>query len=333
MNVMFESPWAFLLLLAVPPLVYLEIRRGYGAFTYSSNRLFGSAKSPLRARLLWLPSALRILALIALVIAVARPQAGLNPVRNVTEGVAIAMVVDRSGSMNRSIEFRGESQTKLEVVKSVFGEFLLGNDAELGGRPNDLVGIVAFAGHADTISPLTHSHDALVDLLDTLDIVRGYGGGGTAIGDAIALAAARLRTAEQELSEEDRASGNFTIESKIMILLTDGEHNAGERTPSQGVSLAEKWGIRIHTIGFGGGQDGAALLEGIANTTGGLHQRAEDVDGLRAVYEEIDRLEKTEIEAVEYLSFREYFLPFAIAAAMLLALELLLRYTWLRRVP
>jgi Ca-activated chloride channel family protein len=330
---MFESPWAFLLFLAIPPAVYLQIRRERGAFRYSSNRLFGSSPRSLRSRLLWLPYALRVLALVAIVIAVARPQAGLNPVRNVTEGVAIVMVVDRSGSMNRSMEFRGESQTKLDVVKSVFSEFLVGNDAELGGRPNDLVGIVAFAGEANTVSPLTHSHDALVELLDTLDIVRGYGGGGTAIGDAVALGAARLRTAERELAESDRSNSGFNIQSKIMILLTDGEHNAGERTPAQGVSLAEEWGIRIHTIGFGGGSDGAALLEGIANTTGGVFQRAENEQSLRAVYEEIDRLEKTEIEAIEYLSFREYFLPFAIAAAVLLALELLLAHTILRRVP
>jgi Ca-activated chloride channel family protein len=332
MNVMFETPWAFLLLLLVPPVLWLQHRRERGAVTYSATGLFGRTPTSFRARFLWLPYVLRGLALVALVIAVARPQAGLDPVRNVTEGVAIAMVVDRSGSMNRTMEFRGEQETKLDVVKSVFGEFLLGNDAELGGRANDLVGIVAFAGQADTVSPLTHSHDALVDLLQTLEIVRGYGGGGTAIGDAIALGAARLRTAEQEIAG-DEGGESFTIRSKIMILLTDGEHNAGERTPAEGVSLAEEWGIRIHTIGFGGGRDGASLLEGIASTTGGVYQQADDEQGLRAVYEEIDRLEKTEIEAIEYLSFKEYFLPFAVAAAVLLALEILLSYTLLRRVP
>lgn len=333
MNLMFETPWAFLLLLLIPPALWWQVRRDRRAVTYSATSLLAGSPTSLRARLLWLPYVLRGLALVALVIAVARPQAGVNPVRNVTEGVAIAMVVDRSGSMNRTMEFRGEQRTKLEVVKSVFGEFLVGNDAELGGRPNDLVGIVAFAGEADTISPLTHSHDALVKLLDTVEIVRGYGGGGTAIGDAVALGAARLRTAEEELADNDSADAGFTIRSKVMILLTDGEHNAGERTPSQGVGLAERWGIRIHTIGFGGGQDGAALLEGIAASTGGVYQRAESETGLRAVYEEIDRLEKTEIEAIEYLSFREYFLPFAVAAAVLLALEILLAYTLLRRVP
>jgi Ca-activated chloride channel family protein len=332
MNVMFESPWAFLLLLAVPPAVYLQVRRDRGAVPYSATRLFSGSPQSLRARLTWVPYALRALALVAIVIAIARPQAGLNPVRNVTEGVAIAMVVDRSGSMNRQMQFRGETTSKLEVVKSVFTEFLIGNEGELGGRPSDLVGIIAFAGEAETVSPLTHSHEALVELLDTLEIVRGYGGGGTAIGDAVALAAARLRTAEQELTEEEEAP-SFDIRSKVMILLTDGEHNAGERTPAEGVALAEDWGIRIHTIGFGRSQDGAALLEGIAGTTGGTFQEAQDEQSLRAVYEEIDRLEKTEIEAIEYLSFREYFLPFAIAAAVLLALEILLRYTVLRRVP
>jgi Ca-activated chloride channel family protein len=329
---MFEAPWAFLLLILVPPALWFRARRDRGGVTYSATSLLKGSPTSLRARLLWVPLVLRAAALVLIVIAIARPQAGLNPVRNVTEGVAIAMVVDRSGSMNRTMEFRGDQETKLEVVKAVFSEFLLGNDAELGGRPNDLVGIVAFAGQADTISPLTHSHDALVELLDTLEIVRGYGGGGTAIGDAIALGAARLRTAEQELTDDGDGS-SFTIRSKIMILLTDGEHNAGERTPGQGVSLADEWGIRIHTIGFGGGRDGAALLEDIAASTGGVFQRAEDEQGLRSVYEEIDRLEKTEIEAIEYLSFREYFLPFAIAAAILLALELLLSYTVLRRLP
>jgi Ca-activated chloride channel family protein len=118
-----------------------------------------------------------------------------------------------------------------------------------------------------------------------------------------------------------------------MILLTDGEHNAGERTPGQAAALAQKWGIKIYTIGFGGSSEGAALLENIAAETGGIYRRATDENSLRAVYREIDRLETTEIESTRFLTLREYFPPFAIAALVLLLLDLLLAHTLFRRLP
>lgn len=333
MNVTFQAPWAFALLLLVPLVIWLQFRKRRGGFKYSSTAAIGGIPGSHRSKLMWLPPLLRIAALVCLVVAIARPQLGLDPVRNITEGVAIAMALDRSGSMSNRIEFRGERQTKLDVVKTVFTEFVVGNDRELGGRPNDLIGVVAFAGYADTVSPLTHSHDALVRLLDELDFVGGRGRNGTAIGDAIALAAARLENAESNFNEDGEQGSDFQINSKIMILLTDGEHNAGERTPGEAAALAQRWGIKIYTIGFGGSAEGAALLENIAAETGGIYRRASDDDSLRAVYREIDRLETTEIESTQYMTLREYFPPFAIAALALVILDLLLSHTLFRRLP
>lgn len=333
MNVTFQAPWAFALLLIVPLLLWLWHRRGGSGLRYSSADVVRNVPSSRRSRLTWIPTALRLAALVCVVVALARPQLGLDPVRNLTEGVAIEMVLDRSGSMSNRIEFRGERKTKLNVAKTVFSEFVVGNDRELGGRPNDLIGVVAFAGHADTVSPLTHSHSALVDLLGELDFVGGRGRNGTAIGDAMALAAARLENAESSFSGEEERDSDFEIRSKIMILLTDGEHNAGERSPGEAVALARRWDIKVYTIGFGGAAEGAALLESVAGETGGIYRRAENENSLRAVYEEIDRLETTEIESSRYLTVREYFSPFVVAALCLVALELLLSHTVFRRVP
>jgi Ca-activated chloride channel family protein len=250
------------------------------------------------------------------------------------------MVLDRSGSMRASMQFQGEMISRFDVVKSVFTKFVEGDGRELGGRPNDLIGVITFAGYADTISPLTHSHDALKSLLEELDIVSGFSKDGTAIGDAIALGAARLKTAEEEMEFAGKMGDVFQIKSKILILLTDGEQNAGTRSPEQAAALAEEWGIKIYAIGIvpdiGGGSyalGSSDLLARIAESAGGIFRVANDELSLRAVYEEIDRLEKTEIESIQYLTFKEYFLPFVLAALVLLILELVISRTVLRRLP
>jgi Ca-activated chloride channel family protein len=291
-------------------------------------------------RLARAPLVLRCLAMALLVVALARPMSGRDPVRNVTDGIAIQMVLDRSGSMKTNMLYRGKHVSRFEAVKSVFADFVLGDGKELSGRPDDLIGVVAFAGYPDTISPLTQSREALQGLLKELEIVRPPGRDGTAIGDAIALGAARLKTAEEELETGGRKDA-FRIKSKVLILLTDGEQNAGDRSPAQAAALARKWGIKIYAIGVSSGPAGtpgfssraAQLLRQIAESTGGVFRIASDERSLRAVYEEIDRLEKTEVEAIQYLSVREYFLPFLSAALALLVLELLLGRTLLRRLP
>jgi Ca-activated chloride channel family protein len=337
----FQNPLALLLLALIPVLVYLELRRGRGAtaVSFSSTGLLRSLPRGWRVRLNRAPLVLRSLALTLLVVALARPMSGRDPIRNVTDGIAIQMVLDRSGSMTAGMQYRGEAVTRFEAVKSVFADFVLGNGKELAGRPDDLVGVIAFAGYPDTISPLTHSRDALEGLLKELDTIRQPGEDGTAIGDALALGAARLKTAEEELQLAEEREERFEIKSKVLILLTDGEQNAGKRSPAQGAALAREWGIKIYSIGVaasaGGGfsTSAAEMLEQIAESTGGLFRLASDERSLRAVYEEIDRLEKTEVEAIQYLSVREYFPAFALAALALLVLEILLAATLLRRLP
>jgi Ca-activated chloride channel family protein len=342
MDFQFATPYAFFLLLLLPPLVYLELRRQRRrALLYSSTERLSHLPKTTRQKFAYLPLAIRALALVLLVVALARPQSGQDPVRDINEGVAIEMVIDRSSSMSASMQYREESTTRLGVVKQVFEEFVMGNNSELGGRPSDLIGAVSFAKYPTTISPLTHSHEALVELTQQTEIVENSELDGTAIGDAIALAASRLKTAEREMDfAQNQQQQDFTIKSKIMILLTDGEHNAGKRNPAEGASLAQRWGIKIYAISIGPEDDSAmesdeeqSALQNAAAMTGGLYRRAGSTESLRSVYEEIDRLEKTEVKTTEYLTYREYYLPFALAAFVLILLELLLRGTLLRRIP
>jgi Ca-activated chloride channel family protein len=343
-----HDPIVLFLLPAAAVLLYLSIRhRGEnrtGAVRFSSVAPVFSIKPSLRQRLFRLPLYLRITAAVLLIIALARPQSGRDPIKKVSEGVAIEMVVDRSGSMRTKMDFRGEQKSRFEVVKEVFEEFITGDDKGLGGRENDMIGVVAFARYSDTVSPLTLSHDTVLDLLEDLDIVSQVSADGTAIGEAVSLAAARLKTAEEEIERsEDREK--YRVKSKAIILLTDGENNAGERTPEQAMELAREWGIKIYTIGIGNKpSDGTygsyanrtsrfVILEEMANRTGGIFRPAHDEMSLRAVYEEIDDLEKSEFKSLQYLSYRELFLPFAFGALVLLVLEMALSGTLLRRLP
>jgi len=320
----FETPWAFLLLLIVPVVLWLHRRhRGRSALRFSSTDHAAGTPCSLRQRLLFLPAALRVLVLVLLVTAIARPQEGTEQVRDVTEGVAIEMVVDRSGSMGAELEYGREHPRRLDVVKRIFKEFIYGNDDDLPGRPSDLVGMVTFARYADTVCPLTLAHGALDRFLETVDLVQRRSEDGTAIGDALALAAARLQTAEETLARQTGASdGEYEIKSKVIILLTDGENNCGKRTPEEAAALAKEWEITIYTIGVGGGEGATTIrtpfgeykvplgrqvdersLKAIAEKTGGRCWVAEDAESLRKIYAEIDALEKTRIETALSCTF------------------------------
>lgn len=340
MSFQFQSPWMFAFLLLIPALLYHELRRPPGAsLRFSSTAGAGALPASWRLRLARLPLALRAAALLLLVAALARPVSGRDPVRNVTEGVAIQMVVDRSGSMGIGMDYKDEALPRFEVVKRVFADFVLGDGKDLRGRPDDLIGIIAFAGFADTISPLTNSRDALSGLLKELSIIRDASKDGTAIGDGIALGAARLKSAQEEAEAATADGDAFRIKSKILILLTDGEQNAGKRSPAQAAALAAEWGIRIYAIGVSAGSGGSLpagageVLRQAAESTGGIYREAGDERSLRAVYEEIDRLEKSEVRTLQYLSVRELFTPLALAALALLSLQILLSATVLRRLP
>jgi len=348
-------PLALLLLLL--PLLLLVVwrwRRRRPALLFSSERIARAAPRTLRTRLLGVPPFLRIACLALLVVAIARPQAGFGRVRTTADAVAIELVVDRSSSMTEAMSFAGERLTRFEVVQRVVRDFVLGDDAALEGRPADPIGMVAFAGYAETVCPLTRAHDALVGLMETTETARFRQEDGTAIGDAVALAAARLRKAEEDLArqtDEGAAPNDLTIKSRVIILLTDGRNNAGAIDPVQAAQVAADWGITIYAIGIGDGGGrvirtpfGDRRLPGLsgvdeqtlrrmAELTGGQYWTAGDAETLREVYARIDELEKTEITSIEYTNYQERYPPLALAALVALTLEALLASTWLRRSP
>jgi len=341
----------FLVLLLLPLVVYLHQRRGSrGALRFSETVYAKRAGTSLRRNLMALPLVIRVLALIALVIALVRPQMGTEQVRDVSRGVAIEMVLDRSSSMGAELRYEGRRMNILEMAKKVFQQFVEGNGEELGGRPADLIGMVTFARYADTVCPLTLAHDALLQFLPTVKLVERQNEDGTAIGDAVALAAARLQKAEETLARQSGVESDYEIKSKIIILLTDGVNNAGERTVQEAAELAKKWGIKIYAIGIGGeatsrhqtlfgtfnlpGQGiNEEALKMLAETTGGIHRVIEAPSDLREVYQEINKLETTDIETTRFLDYREVFPPFALIGLGLLILEVGLGSTVFRRIP
>lgn len=349
----FASPLAFLLLLFLPVIAWRLFGNSKSpAFRFSSVALPKASGRSLRQRFIFLPPAIRILALILLIIALARPQEGVEKFLDVTKGIAIEMVLDRSGSMQAEMETGSGRAMRLDAAKKIFAEFVNGNGADLSGRQNDLVGMITFARFAETVCPLTLAHGVLDHFLDGVQLVDRRDEDGTAIGDAIALAAARLKTAGENLAQQKEQGGRqYEITSKVIILLTDGENNMGEQTPEQAATLAKEWGIKIYAIGVGGEETLAVptifgtravkarsgvdrqALEKIAEITGGRFWLAEDGEALRTVYETINSLEKSEFESVRYVNYRERFMPFALAAAVLLLLEILLRQTVFRRIP
>jgi Ca-activated chloride channel homolog len=349
----FESPLAFLLLLVIPFLVWLRVAgHGNAAIRFSSVVMASRAGKSFRQRILWLPDFLRFAAIVLFVVALARPQSGFEQIRETSKGIAIEMVLDRSGSMGAELEYRGEVMTRFDAVKKVFEEFAVGGSQGLEGRPNDLIGMTVFARYPDTICPLTLAHGALPQFLKSVNLVQNREEDGTAIGDALALAAARLSTAEDSLKGRKDASLNYKVKSKVIILLSDGENNCGKRTPIEAAELAARWGIKIYTIAIVGGDAMTSIqtpfgvykvpsmqrvdtsaLKAIAGKTGGFYREAEDVKSLREIYKEIDKMEKSEIESVRFTDYKERFLWFAFAGLMLIILETFFKSTYFRKTP
>ena len=346
----FDTPLAFLLLL-LPLLVGVTTvlrRKREASLVFSSLLLANDIPVTLRTRLRVLLPILRTIAWIALIVAMARPQLGSGEVRVKANGVAMAMVVDRSFSMSEVIDDGAERRSRIDIVKRVIREFVLGNESdggELPGRPEDLIGLIAFSGFAETVCPLVPIHDQLVTLCDEIALSDGRSmESGTAIGAGLALAAARLQRAEADLEETNRGvdDPDFQIKSKIIILLTDGNENILDPPMANAAALCRELDIRIYAIGIGGGRPGIfgsrfpfneRPLRQIAEMTGGMYRGVTDGDSLRAVYEEIDALEKTEIETVEYVAYSEAFWIPALFGGIALLLEVLLGHTVLRSVP
>jgi Ca-activated chloride channel family protein len=299
-----------------------------------------------------------------LVVALARPRKGTVLSEISTEGVAIEAVVDRSGSMQTEMDYYGQKLNRLEVVKKVLSDFIEGDKEDLRGRSSDLIGLITFARYADTKCPLVHSHNVLTEFLKKTEIVAIRSEDGTAIGDALALAGARLKKAEEEIQQRkmqlalsgekisDAEGSGFKIKSKVIILLTDGINNAGQYNPLEAAELAKKWGIKIYTIGIGSGQAyttiqtplgtykmptgqnlDEGLLKAIAESTGGFYGRADDAKKLSKIVEKIDELEKTEVKSIQYTQFAERFGPWTLAALLVLGLEMFAGCTVFRKIP
>jgi Ca-activated chloride channel family protein len=299
-----------------------------------------------KARWLWLPITLRHVSAILILVALARPQASSSYEAQVSEGIAIQMLVDVSSSMDISTaKVDGQRSSRMEVAKTMVKQFIAGDGETLNGRPNDLIGLITFARYADTRSPLTFGHKALLQIVDDLKIQERPNEDGTAYGDALAIAAARLNNMD-ELRSSLNAKEIESIQSRIIILLTDGENNSGAHLPIEAAGLAKAWGCRIYSISLGtpANQTGSTLsvealtpaeqmLEHISNETGGIFRQAFDAESLRSVYQEIDQMERSKISTQQFDRLAEWFwLPLAICLATLLT-ALTLEATCLRVVP
>jgi len=259
------------------------------------------------------------------------------------EGVAIQLLVDISSSMDQSLATGGEVRmSRLEAVKRVVEQFIR-------HRADDLIGLITFARYADTLSPLTYGHDALVEIVRGLGIQERPTEDGTGYGDALALACARL----DQMGVWQPAAGNRTadlsaaVRSKVVVLLTDGENNCGLHLPEEAAGLAKKWDIRVYAISMKddeGGSTGAErkdddgltdaekLLRRLADETGGAYWKIGNATQLQDVYERIDHLERSEIKTtiLYHAEISPLFQYLACAAFVLLLAERVLRATWLR---
>jgi Ca-activated chloride channel family protein len=329
MNVTFANPEFFTLLLVIPVIIYWHWKREQHHYTelqMPTLQVFYSLRRTWRQRFRHVLLALRILTLTFLTIALARPQTTSKGEQVTTEGIDIVLAYDISGSMLAE-DFR---PNRIEAAKNVALDFI-------DGRPNDRIGLVVFAGESFTQCPLTTDHAVLKNLLK--EIKSGMIEDGTAIGMGLATAVSRLK--------ESKAK------SKVIILLTDGVNNRGFIDPMTAAGIAQSFGVRVYCIGVGTQgmapypfntpfgiqyqnvpvEIDEALLKKIAEQTGAQYFRATDNRKLKAIYEEIDKLEKTKIEVLQFHKHKEEFYAAAMIAGVVALIELLLSFTVLRKIP
>lgn len=328
-NYVFANPGYLILLgLIIPIIVWYVFKQKKSVPTIQISTLqgFGEKKISFRNILKHVLFAFRILSFSFLVLALARPQS-TNSWQNVsTEGIDIIISLDISGSMLAQ-DFKPD---RLEASKSIASEFI-------NSRPNDRMGLVVFSGKSFTQCPLTTDHAVLINLFKGIKF--GLIDDGTAMGEGIATAVNRIK--------------NSTAKSKTIILLTDGVNNAGSIAPITAAEIAKTYGIRIYTVGVGTlGQApypvqtpfgtqiqmmnveiDEPVLKQIAKMTDGKYFRATNNEKLREIYKEIDKLEKTKIAVKEYRKHKEEFFPFVLIAVLFLFIELLLKFTLLKKIP
>jgi Ca-activated chloride channel family protein len=338
----FGHPYVLLLLLLLPLLGWLKGKQGQPpAFVYSSVQLVRGILNVSRTRSGAFLAALRWLVLALLIIALAQPRLTKSETKISASGVDIAVVIDMSFSMaDEDFELRGQPADRLTMAREVLKKFI-------DKRPNDRIGLVAFATEAFIAAPLTLDHDFVLQNLDRLQLGT-IDGGSTAIGSGLSTAINRLR----ELKSK----------SKIVILMTDGRNNAGKVAPRTVAEAAKALGVKIYTIGVGKRGESRRprmdrrgrplvdflgrkvydpdpedldedVLQEIANMTGGKYYRADNSQRFQAIYAEIDKLEKTEAEVKKFAHHDELFAWLISPGLGVLLLEILLRHTLWRRLP
>lgn len=330
----FASKGYFLLLLLLIPYIlwyFLYRRKNEPTMRMSDTKQYLYAPKSLRVRLIHLPMFLRCVSFVLIVCAMARPQTHNSWDNKTVEGINIMLAMDVSTSMLAE----DLKPNRMEAAKDVAHEFI-------SGRPNDNIGLTIFAGEAFTQCPMTTDHSSLLRLLqDTrTDIAaRGLIQDGTAVGMGLANAVSRLKDSKSK--------------SKVVILLTDGSNNMGDISPMTAAEIARSLGIRVYTIGVGtnkvapypvpvaGGiqyvnipvEIDTKTLKDIAQTTDGNFYRATNNKELKQIYQDIDKLEKTKMNVKYFAKRYEAYQPFIIAAFLILLMEILLRITWLRKIP
>ena len=326
-DITFGQRWFFALFALLPVLIIwyaFTNSKQQGAIIISdaSAKGLSSWKNTFRH----IPFVLRLLAMSAIIIALARPQTKYSLQQTEGEGIDIVLCIDVSGSMTAQ-DFQ---PNRLEAAKSVAADFV-------NRRGADRIGVVIFAGESFTQCPITTDHAVLLTAIE--NIHNGLLEDGTAIGSGLGTSVDRLRTSKSK--------------SKVIILLTDGENNGGLIDPKTAKEIAKAFAVKVYTIGVG--TDGYAqqpvntplgvqmqsqkvtidekLLREIANETGGKYFRARDNDGLSRIYSEIDKLEKSKVEISSITRYTEKFFPFVMAALALLLIEVLLRFTVFKKFP
>ena len=325
----FANPgYLFLLLLLIPIVGWYiwKLHNTRAAVQLSSTASLARQPKSLRIWLIHVPFVLRVVIVALLSLALARPQISNRWQSESTEGIDIMMALDISGTM------LGEDlkPNRLEAAKAVATEFVI-------SRPNDQIGLVVFAGESFTQCPLTTDHAVLVNLFQSVKF--GMIEDGTAIGLGLANAVNRMK--------------DSPTKSKVVILLTDGSNNRGDIDPQTAAEIAKTFNIRVYASGVGsyskevrvpmytpyGVQYGTmssefdeTTLRNIAQMTGGEYFRATDNNSLRAIYQQIDQLEKTKIRVREYSKRTEHFMPFLLAAFVCLLLEVFIRFFVLRTI-
>lgn len=324
----FHSPaYLFLLFFLIPVIGWYiwRLRDMQATLQVSDTRMLERQPKSLRVWLIHVPFVLRVVCIILLSLALARPQLSNRWQSQSTEGIDIMMALDVSGTMLAE-DLR---PNRLEAAKEVAIDFV-------NNRPNDNIGLVVFAGESFTQCPLTTDHTVLVNLFHAVKF--GMIEDGTAIGLGLANCVNRMK--------------DSPTKSKVIILLTDGSNNRGAITPQTAAEIAKTFGIRIYSVGVGSyGQSRVPVqtpmgtqymtmdnefdestLKNIAQTTGGEYFRATDNKSLKRIYEQIDQLEKTKIRVREYSKRTENFMPFLIGALICLLLDILIRHFILRTI-